>query len=217
MRRALLYALIFSWCLTGCADWLSVAEPPVELEWEEDQGEFDLNGLPTQPGRVDAKGKLIPRTTGLRVPRGYLTHARLDNADFLLEYTWAAVDLTRSPGLQPAPRMTLRVVATSEVVGSTHPEAPSVRAVFPLALPQGTRVDDLAGLTIRAEGLSEAKVGIRTSSDHHWIVEPTRLSIESVSQEAIKGSFEGRARRGLKSDRVRTLRVGFVALRAPTR
>jgi hypothetical protein len=188
----------------------------VSLEQAADEAAFDLEGLPTQLGRVDGKGKLIPRTAGLRVPRGYFSHARLDSADFLLEYTWAAFDLTRSPGAQPAPRMTLRIVATSTVVGSAHPEAPSVRAVFPLALPKGTRVDDLSGLTIREEGLSEAMVGIRTSSKHHWIVEPTRLSIESVTQEAIKGSFEGPARRGLKSDRVRNLRVGFVALRAPT-
>ena len=215
MRRASLLAAVL--LLTGCTDWLAVSEPPVQLELEEEVEARDLDGLPTQPGRVEAKGKLIPRTAGLRVPRGYMTHARLDNADFLLEYTWAAFDRTRSPGSQPAPRMTLRVVATSEVVGANRPESPSVRAVFPLVLPKGTQVDDLEGLTVREEGLSESRVGIRTSAEHHWIVTPTRLSIESVTGQAIRGSFEGRARRGLKSDRVRTLRAGFTALRAPVR
>lgn len=217
MNRALLSALSLGICLTGCTDWLAISEPAPDLVLEDDEAVLDLHGLPTQPGRIDAAGTLIPRTAGLRVPRGYFTHARLDNADFMLEHTWAAFDLTRSPGSHPAPRMLLRIVASSDVVRDTRPAAPSVRAVFPLALPKGTRVDDLAGLTIREEGLSEARVGIRTSEEHHWIVKPTRLSIEHVTEEAIKGSFEGSARRGLKSDRVRTLRVGFIALRAPTR
>jgi hypothetical protein len=217
LNRALLSALALGLCLTGCTDWLAIAEPPPGLGLELDEAEMEFEGLPKQPGRVDSKGTLIPRTPGLRVPGGYVTHARLDNADFLLEHTWAAFDLTRSPGSQPTPRMMLRLVATGAVVGAAHTDAPSVRAVFPLALPKGTLVDGLAGLTIREEGLSEARVGIRTSTQHHWIVEPTRLSIEQVTAEAIKGSFEGPARRGLKSDRVRTLRVGFIALRAPTR
>lgn len=177
----------------------------------------ELSGIPSLQGSVEAKGTIIPRTEGLRVPKGYHTHARLDNADFLLEHSWAAFDQTRSPGPQPAPRMSLRLVATSDVVGSNPPEAPSVRGVFPLALPKGTQVDDLAGLTIHEEGLAESRVGVHTSPEHHWIVSPTRLTIELVTSQAIKGSFEGRARRGLKSDRVRTFRAGFTALRAPAR
>ena len=217
MTRGATLGLFSALFLFGCTEWLSVSEPPLEAGLDEVTELEDYEGLPSNAGSMEAKGKLIPRTPGLRVPSGYHTHARLDSADFLLEHTWAAFDPTRSPGSQPAPRITLRLVATGEVVGGSRPESPSVRAVFPLALPKGAQPEDLVGLTIREEGLKESRVGIRTSADHHWIVTPTRLSIDHVTPQAIKGSFEGPARRGLKSDRVRVLRAGFTALRAPVR
>jgi hypothetical protein len=108
-------------------------------------------------------------------------------------------------------------VATDAASASGGIRVPSIRAVFPLALPEGTRAEDLVGLTVRDEGLAEARVGIRTGGDHHWIIEPTRLSIEHVTARAIKGSFEGIARRGAKSDKTRSFRAGFVALRSPVR
>jgi hypothetical protein len=217
MRLALLAAASLGLAFGGCAEWLDLPPPERTPEAADESVILDLAGLPDEPPRVAGEGTELPGTPGLRVPRGYMTHARLDSADFLLGHTWAAVDATRSPGAQPAPRTTLRLVATGPAGAAGGIRVPSIRAVFPLALPEGTRAEDLAGFTVREEGLAESRVGIRTGGDHHWMIEPTRLSIELVTSRAIKGSFEGKARRGAKSDKTRSFRAGFVALRSPAR
>ena len=217
MRTALCAALTGVMSLAGCADWLDVSSPPDEAVLLDDPISLDLAGLPNQPASVNAKGPILPGSPGLRVPRGYMTHARLDSADFLLAHTWMALDSTSSAGVQAASRTTLRLVATGSVSGAIPSPVPSVRGVFPLAVPKGTSAEDLVGFTARGPSLANARVGIRTGGDHHWMVTPTRLSIDQVTPRAIKGSFEGTARRGAKSERTRRFHAGFVALRAPAR
>ncbi|MCC6623058.1 MAG: hypothetical protein IT385_17505 [Deltaproteobacteria bacterium] len=205
-RPAILAA---AFLVAGCTEWLEVDdgtgdEPILELP----VGRPLV--LPSASPEAGGRGPIVPATPGLRVPlAGYWTRARLDAADLLLPYTWAALSEGRG-------QVVFRMEgATSTADDPTAAAGQSLRAVIPITLPPGTDASALAGLTLAGPSLSAATVALRTSAADIWLVEPTRLAFEAVRSEIVVGTIEGVARRGAKGQRARRFEAGFIALRAP--
>ncbi|MGM0577316.1 MAG: hypothetical protein ACQEXJ_16445 [Myxococcota bacterium] len=196
--------------LTACPEWLEMPPPqggdtgapePVALEGPPVH-------LPSRGPRVDGAGPLVPMTPGLRVPDGYWTRVRLDAADLLLPWTWAVAHTT-SDG--EGPHLVLRLLAAE---GPVAPDARALRAVIPLAVPEGTRLEALEGLELGPEAMAQATIGLRTDARNRWLVTPRRLAITSVRPRVVVGTLEGVARRGSQGRRERVFQAGFLALRA---
>ena len=175
---------------------------------DEEKGEgFHLLYLPQRTPRLDAPGPIVPGTPGLRVPAGYITRVRLDIRDLFLPYTVASF-------LRGAGDATLRIEA---VAGMTEDRRilPVFRVLIPITLPSGSDIAALTELTLGPAALSRAMATIRLENGRQYLVEVKRLSFDALEEGAVKGSLEGRARRGMKSKSYKQIKVGFVALRAP--
>jgi hypothetical protein len=200
---------------TGCPEWLEVdtprAQPDAESAASLGGGPTHAAVLPNVPPRASAKGPIVPRTSGLRVPDGYWTRVRLDQADLLLPHTWGL--------LQPAgyaeggePRgMVFRLQAVGESDSANG--APTLRGVIRIATPPGTKPEQLLGLSFGPDALVDSTVSLRISRGTLWNVAPERLSIDALDAHVVKGTLEGRARAGKRAKRSRTFRAAFVALR----
>lgn len=204
----------------GCVEWLEMdlpeegGAPASSTHAPTARVRTTRVGLPKSGARVDAKGPIVPRTPGLRVPEGYFTRVRIDEADRLLPYTWVTVEETLV--FEPAgPRtaLTMRLVASNASTDGAASRA--LRGVVRIAVPGGTTVEALAGLSLGAEALVGSTLSVPMGRETSWLVTPTRLELDEVRDGLLKGSIEGEARRGSRSTRMRRFRAGFVALRAP--
>lgn len=216
-RVSLLAATVLTLSSWSCVEWLEV-DPPVDAppyEAEEPALLDHTSSLPDYAARVDAAGPIVPRTPGLRVPKGYWSHGRLDTMDVWLPYTWAAVQVYDGVRSDRPSGLTLRMLATVPLDSPTESPSQFFRAVVPVTMPAGATLRDLVGLKLDAPSLSGAQISLRTGKEHLWLIEPIRLTIDEVSPQAIKGTLEGIARRGSKSRRERQFRLGFVAFLAP--
>ena len=131
----------------------------------------------------------------------------MDAADIRFDASW--VGFLRHGG-----KVTLRLEATTGPADG-RPTPPVVRAVVPIAVPDGTTVEQLAGQMWRTEAaLGEATVTLQTPRSW-WYVELSRLSIDHVGPTHVRGSMEGVATRGARGTRKRPFEMGFVAFRGP--
>lgn len=194
----------------GCPEWLEVDDEDDELvdELARVQSRVGPVIMPSAPAEAGGHGPIVPATAGLRVPAlGYWTRARLDIADLVLPYTWAAF-------LHGDDHVTLRIEA-SRREDDDGAKLPRLHVVIPIALPRGTDARQLAGLTLGPESLAGAVASIRTTRRDRWLIELTHLSLERVDDELVRGTLEGVARRGARGQRERSFQAGFLALRAP--
>ncbi|MDP6947143.1 MAG: hypothetical protein QF464_23540, partial [Myxococcota bacterium] len=115
---------------SGCIEWLEV-DVPVQRPGPAEEARAPatpthLPGvavLPNTPPRPSANGPVVPQTPGLRVPDGYWTRARLDQADLLLSHTWAVFQpVGYSPDGKPR-GMVLRLQAHGRPDGSRRAPA----------------------------------------------------------------------------------------------
>ena len=204
--------------LGGCVEWFEVDEPGTQEVVEADNFvPQSLSGtMATLPGaapRVGASGTIVPKTPGLRVPEGYWTRVRLDQADLLLPFTWAAIE---PAGYSPDgdTRGTL-LRLQSHVGAEPSKEKPSLRAVIRIATPPNTPVASLAQLSFGPDALRGSTVSVRLSKGTLWTVELERLSLSEVDTGVLSGTLEGNARVGKRAKRRRSFRAAFVALRGP--
>ena len=199
----------------GCLEWLEVDEPVEEADLEEVVPSLPSFGVdasfPGTPARATADGPVVPMTPGLRVPDGYWTRIRIDQADLLLPFTWAAVQLAGYSADGDLRGMLLRL--QGHRLGNTPKEAPQLRAVIRIATPPDTAPEDLVGLTFGQDALAESTASVRISKGTLWNVVLQRLAITSIEDNLVTGTLEGEARAGKRARRSRTFRAAFVALR----
>lgn len=211
---ALALALPQAVALPGCVEWLEVDDPDAEIARPQVHVVMTAPALlPDMAARADGRGPLVPGTPGLRVPRGYFARARLHLADLLMPYCWAS--FVRGHGTLTFRLQAIGGPMTQTGPGEGAPPLPVLRGVIELAVPPGTEVDDLAGLTLGVESLRGATVSLRLSERDRYLLEVDRLSIEAIGRTAVLGSLQGRARRGAKSQTTLPIELGFVALKAP--
>jgi len=196
--------------LPGCIELLEVddadvVEYPAARQVSQKVARVLSGRLPADPPRLDAPGPVVPGTAGLRVPSGYWTRLRIDSADMLLEHTWLSAEAADGVLF-----LRMRAAGTGRRTAS-----PDLRAVIPLAIPGEGALERLVGVQLGKESLQGATITVRMPSGHLWYVDLERFIINEVSPEGVLGAFEGKARRGLKSDTLRHVSVGFMALRAP--
>lgn len=215
-RAGILKSLAFAGFLAvtapACLDWLEVDDPSDEAnEAEPALAAGRPAVLPDAPPTPSGSGPIVPATPGLRVPQaGYWTRARLDIGDIVLPYTWVAFN-------PRAGEVIMRFEAARRGVNDYGVQAtPTLRAVIPITLPRGTDASTLAGLTLGEDALRDATVSLQTTGKDLWLVTLTRLSIDTVEDAVVTGSFEGTARRGSRGQTERAFRAGFLALHAPT-
>jgi hypothetical protein len=217
MRGPFWVMLLFVMCTqVGCLEWLEVDEPAAESEPDEllpMVPSFGVNAtFPGAPARVLARGPVVPMTPGLRVPDGYWTRVRIDQADILLPYSWGAVQPAGYSMDGDLRGMLLRL--QGHRMGSLPKDEPQLRAVIRIATPPNTEPEDLIGLSFGEDALTESTVSVRISKGTLWNVALQRLSIVSMDDNVITGTLEGQARAGKRAKRRRTFRAAFVALRA---
>ncbi|MGB0589960.1 MAG: hypothetical protein ACPGU1_09810 [Myxococcota bacterium] len=207
--------LLLSFTQAGCLEWLEVDEPIGEADLEEVVPSLPSFGadasFPGAPARATADGPLVPMTPGLRVPDGYWTRVRIDQADLLLPFTWAAVQPAGYSADGELRGTLLRL--QGHRMGNTPKEAPQLRAVIRIATPPGTTSEDLVGLTFGQDALAESTASVRISEGTLWNVMLQRLAITSMEENLITGTLEGEVRAGKRAKRSRTFRAAFVALR----
>ncbi len=189
---------------SGCAP--PVLAPP-DAGDEHEAGDPQMLHLPQRPSRVDARGPLVPGTPGLRVPAGYFTRIRLDVRDLFLPYTLGSF-------LRGEDGVTFRLEGVAGMADQKR-VLPVFRALIPITLPSGSDIQSLTKLTLGPAAMSRGTVTIRLENGRQYLVEVERLSFEALEDGALKGSLEGKARRGMKSTTYKDIWVGFVALRAP--
>ncbi len=156
--------------LPGCADWLDMPGPDPATDAAGLAARAPGSrrgvevGLPHAGPRVDGKGPIVPRTPGLRVPEGYFTRVRLDEADLLLPYTWVSVEDTLVyEAAGPRSVLTLRVSASEAAldgVGRT-----GLRGVLRVAVPPGTSLEGLAGLSLGEDALVGSTLSVAIHRD----------------------------------------------------
>jgi len=216
MSRGAAIAALLVLGTVGCIEWLEVDAPAGQADAQNSVVQRSLSPiaatLPNVPPQAAAKGPLVPQTPGLRVPDGYWTRVRLDQADLLLPHTWGV--------LQPSgysedgePRgMVLRLHAQGARDGARG--APTLRGVIRVATPPRTQASQLVGLSFGPDALHGSTVSLRISRGTLWNIVPERLSIEVLDEHVVKGTLEGSARPGKQAKRSRAFRAGFVALLA---
>jgi len=192
--------LSFSGCTSGTSD-------PVEAIEDDKAGDPNLLYLPQRVPRLDAAGPFVPGTPGLRVPKGYFTRVRLDVRDLFLPYAVASF-------LRGEDETVFRLEAVSEF-SDQWGTLPIFRALVPITLSSSSDIKSLTKITLGPAALNRAMATIRLENGRQYLVEVQRLSFEVLEDSAVKGSLEGRARRGMLSKSYKQIKVGFVALRAP--
>ena len=216
VRRMWALALLCVCAQGGCLEWLEVDEPLTASEPEEVAPVLPSFGadasFPESPARATADGPIVPLTPGLRVPDGYWARVRIDQADLLLPYSWAAVQPAGYSRDGELRGMLIRLQAHR--TGVISKDAAQLRAVIRIATPPKTSPEDLVGLSFGADALTESTVSVRISKGTLWNVALKSLSIASMDDNVITGTLEGAARAGKRAKRSRSFRVAFVALRA---
>ena len=201
--------------LSGCIEWLEVDDAPSEEAAPPlaalAPGSSTSILLPRLPARLNASGPILPRTPGLRVPEGYWSRIRIDQADMLLPFTWASLEPAGYSPKGEARGTLLRL--QSHRVATPNKEDPSLRAVIRVATPPNTEISSLVGLSFGPEALKDSTVSLRLSKGTLWTVELERLVISAMDDEVISGTLEGQARAGKRAKRHRIFRTAFVALR----
>ena len=122
--------------LGACVEWFEVDDASPATALEASAPEQPLYGaeasLPGVAPRVGAAGPLVPQSPGLRVPDGYWSRVRLDEADLLLPHTWASLERAGySAGGEP--RGTLLRIQSHQDAELSKGE-PSPRAVIRIAI-----------------------------------------------------------------------------------
>jgi hypothetical protein len=187
--------------MIGC-----VAEPSDQMPEGEDVGGSRL--LPSGAAEVDSPGPLVPGTRGSRVPFGYFTRARMSALDLYLPYTMGSF-------LMGKERAFLRLEALGE---ESQGERPTMHAFIPLAIVGSEGLATLPGLSLDKAALSGSQATIRlptSSGSHTYLIELTRLSIDTLDDSRMTGSLQGHARRGTESQTTLRFEMGFVAYRGP--
>lgn len=208
---------MLAWLLSfaGCVEWFEVDDSPLASNAaEESPPPQPLYGveasLPGVAPRLGASGPLVPQSAGLRVPDGYWSRIRVDQADILLPYTWAALEPAGYSAGGEARGTILRLQAHQGAEPSK--ESPALRGVIRIATPPETETSSLVGLEFGPDALHGSTVSVRLSKGTLWSVELERLSIGELGPRVISGTLEGQARAGKRAKRQRRFRAAFVAL-----
>ena len=212
----LVVGLLYLGGASGCIEWLEVESPVESADGGAASAPAISEGfpvtLPNVPPRASAAGPLVPQTPGLRVPDGYWTRVRIDQADVLFPHTWAVLQPVGYAEDDNPRGMTLRLQA--QMGDAATKRSPSLRGVVRIAVPPKTSPEQLVGLSFGEDALVHSTVSVRISKGTLWTVVLERLSIQAMDEHSMVLALEGQARAGKRAKRSRRFTAAVVALRA---